>query len=64
MAKHSSKHWIEDMHMKKGAEKASAQKAGMSTSAYAAKTANSSNPKTKKRALLAKTLMGMNKGKK
>lgn len=59
-----SKNWIENMNMKKGAESGAAKKAGMSTAAYAEKTDNSKDPKKKRRAVLAETLMGLNKGKK
>lgn len=58
-----SKHWIENMHMKKGAERDAAQKAGMSTAAYAEKTDNSKDPKKRRRAHLAETLMALPKGK-
>lgn len=55
-----SKNWIAGAIKKPGAEKAAAQKAGMSTAAYAAK--NDSKPgKAGKRARLAETLMAMRK---
>ena len=54
-------HWIENMHMKTGAEHDAAQSAGMSTAAYAKKTENSKDLK-KRRAMPAETLMGL-KGK-
>jgi hypothetical protein len=54
----AEKHWMEKMHMKKGAFSAKAKKAGMSTAAYAAKETKSgshASSKTKKQATLAKT---------
>lgn len=58
-----SKNWIENMHMKKGAERNSAKKAGVSTGEYAEK--NDKKPgKAGRRARLAETLMSINKGKK
>lgn len=58
-------HWIEHMHMKKGAFKKKAKAAGKSTSAYSTEKEHSSG-KTGKQARLAKTLgnlrpsMGLN----
>lgn len=59
----AEKHWIAGAIKHPGAFKAKAEKAGMSTAAYAEKKANA--PGTLgKQARLAKTLMGMHKKKK
>jgi hypothetical protein len=59
-----AKKWIQDMHMKKGAFKAKAKAAGMSTMAYAtrvAKPSSKASTKTKRQAALAKTFSKMKK---
>ena len=58
----ASKNWIagatKNAH---GQFRAKAKKAGMSTKAYAMKAQNSSNPTTRRQAILAETLMKINK---
>ena len=62
----AKKNWIAGATSKnKGSFSASAKKAGMSTSAYADKVTapgSKASTTTKRRANLAKTLMGMKKG--
>lgn len=58
----TNKNWIagatKNAH---GQFRAKAKKASMSTKAYAAKAKNSSNPVTRRQAVLAETLMKVNK---
>ena len=56
-----TKHWIQGAIKHPGAFKASAEKAGMSTHAYAEKEKGASGT-TGRRARLALTLMGMHHG--
>lgn len=63
MADKPKKRWIQGAVEHKGAFKAKADKAGMSTAAFAAKEKDAPGP-LGKQARLASTLMSMHKGKK